>query len=455
MTDSSVEAVLIRPAIHRRRNVPVTVEDSVWVQAALALMIHFWVALWLMQSIIPPPDAYARPVLAWELLKDPTRFTILAVTGLLLLFFRQHASWTRLDLGPHARLFVMAAAALLVWPFSTVGYNFFFDQGYILDRFILLGLWALVYVHPYWSVPMLVLLSTIIGQLMYPLTDASWHWPDKRLPFDFLVMFCSFLALRPFFRRHRQPFILLTCTVVGSQYFHAGLNKMLLGPHLWTWAAENRLSHIFIGAHLNGGWLRPLSPATIHLLANMISTVDPVLAVVTLITECGAILLLLHPRLFPRILVAAAGLHVGILALTGIFFWKWILFDLMLAFWLPRSWLADVGIETPTTPTNRETRAVLVRQWLRGRGLFSARTFALFVILVLVSKPFLRNVPFAWWDTPYVTFFEIRGVGQSGRELLTGFAVLCPLRHGDPSGAFLLFGEARCDGRHLRSRSRL
>jgi hypothetical protein len=381
----------------------------------------------MMERVVPPASSYTQPVLAWELFKDPARAGMLGVAGLLLLSFGEHTTWKRLDLGPHARLFVMAAAALLVWPFSTVHYNFFFDQGYILDRFLLVGLWALIYVHPLWSAPMLVLLSVMIGQLIYPLTAASWHWPDKRLPFDFLVMFCSFLALRPFFRQHRQAFILLTCTVVGSQYFHAGLNKLLLGPHIWTWATENRLSHIFVGSYLNGGWLRPLPASTILRWEKIISTVDPVLTVATLMVECGAILLLLHPRLLPRILIAAAGLHVGILALTGIFFWKWIAFDLMLALWLSQSWRADgLAGPGPTTSADREKPAATVRQWLTGRGLFSAPTFTLFVILVLVSKPFFRNVPFAWWDTPYINFFEIRGVGQSGTEYVLDSRFFAP-----------------------------
>jgi hypothetical protein len=38
------------------------------------------------------------------------------------------------------------------------------------------------------------------------------------------------------------------------------------------------------------------------------------------------------------------------------------------------------------------------------------------VILVLASRFSFRNVSFAWWDTPYVNFFEIRGIGQSGTE---------------------------------------
>ena len=161
-------------------------------------------------------------------------------------------------------------------------------------------------------------------------------------------MFGAFLALRPFFRQHRQAFILLTCTVVASQYFHAGLNKILLGPHPRTWLTENHLSQIFVGAHVNGGWLRPLSISTIRQIANALSSVDPLLTSVTLFVECGMILLLLHRKLLPWLLSAAVGLHVGILFLTGIFFWKWIVFDLMLALWLAKSWRAEDGSRTAT-----------------------------------------------------------------------------------------------------------
>jgi hypothetical protein len=416
MNTFSLDGVPARPAAPAL-NVTAWVRDSLWIQGGLALLIHSWVGMWVLGPGILPAASYERPVLSWELVTDPTRGTFLGVGCLLLLLFHEQARWNALDLGRHARLFIMAATALLVWPFSTVDYNFYFDQAYVVDRVILVVLWALMYVHPFFAMPMLGVLSMLIGQLLYPLTDAWWHWPDKRLPLDFLMMFCSFLVMRPFFRQHRQAFILLTCTVVGSQYFHAGLNKMLLGPHPWTWVTENRLSHIFVGAHLNGGWLRSLSPSLIQQLADRLSTVDPALTAFTLVVECVTILLLLHRRLLSWILIAAVALHVGILSLTGIFFWKWIVFDLMLALWLSKSWRADdFGGTDPPAVAGDTTRRQRLRHWFAGGGLFSAQTFVLFVFLVLASKPFFRNVSFAWWDTPYINYFEIRGIGRSGAE---------------------------------------
>jgi hypothetical protein len=417
MKASSHGGLLDRSATAVREDVVAIVRNSLWLQGGLALMIHAWLGPLVLAVGTLPRSAYAQPVLTWELIRDPGRRTILGACCLLLLLLRGHASWKSLDLGRHARLFVMGAAALLVWPFSTLDYNFFFDQGYIVDRFILVGLWALIYLHPFFVVPVLIVLSMMIGQLLHPLPEGWWHWPDKKLPFDFLIMFCAFLATRAFFRRHRDVFVLLTCTVVASQYFHAALNKILLGPYPWTWATENHLSHIFVGAHVNGGWLRQLSPTAIHRVSEVLSALDPALAAATLMVEGGAILLLLRRRLLPWILIAEMALHVGILSLTGIFFWKWILFDLMLALWLWRSWpVDDVVSSGPPTVPHDGTRTGSSRQWFHGRGLFSAHGFAVFVILVLGSKLSFRNVPFAWWDTPYINFFEIRGIGQSGTE---------------------------------------
>lgn len=417
MTAFTPAAVQDRAATRGRPGVVGYVRNSLWIQGGLALIIHSWLAPFVMAAGLLPIGSYERPVLTWELIADPGRRTTLGVGCLLLLSVHDRASWKNLDLGRHARWFIMAAAALLVWPCSTLDYNFFFDQGYVIDRLVLVGIWALIYVHPFFVAPLLVVLVMSFGQLMYPLPGASWHWPDKKLPLDFLTMFLVFLATRVFFRQHRQAFVLLTCTVVASQYFHAGVNKMLLGPTLWTWATDNHLSHILVGAHVNGGWLRHLSPAAVHQLAGALSAVDPALAAGTLMVECGAILLLLDRKLLPWILVAQAGLHTGIVLLTGIFFWKWILFDLMLALWLCSSWRADdaAGAGLATLPGHEMANPSL-GQWFLGRGLFSARTFALFVTLVLASPFSLQNVSFAWWDTPYINFFEIRGIGRSGTE---------------------------------------
>src|SRR5687768_3793269 len=145
MKVSLFDDVLAQPTAASRMDVVGFVRNSLWIQGGLALMIYSWVWPLLTGVGILPFSGYAQPVLTWELIKDPGRRAILGVSCLLLLLFRKHASWNALDLGRYARLFIMAAAALLVWPFSTVDYNFFFDQGYVLDRLILIGLWALIY----------------------------------------------------------------------------------------------------------------------------------------------------------------------------------------------------------------------------------------------------------------------------------------------------------------------
>ena len=187
-----------------------------------------------------------------------------------------------------------------------------------------------------------------------------------------------------------------TLILIGGAYSHAGICKLTIGPHPWTWPLENPTSNIFVSAYLTGGWLRPLGDQRVIALSSLLGRLDPWLNLLTVTAELAGLFLLLSPRVVRSLLVIWIFLHAAILVTTGIFFWKWMLFDFGSALWLAR----------------------LVRSAETGPKLapvFAPVTAVFGVLAMLVTPRFYRNVDFAWFDTRLATWFELSGVGVSGQ----------------------------------------
>jgi len=165
-------------------------------------------------------------------------------------------------------------------------------------------------------------------QIHHPLPDGMWNWPDKRMPMHVLFAFVWFSYLRIAVQTDRRLPIVLAIFVASATYVHAGLSKIAIGPELTTWLLENPTSNIFVSAHIQRHRLGFLSePATLQ-IANLLCSLDVATNGYTLFAEVGAGLMLLDRRVARFFLGACALLHVGILATSGIFFWKWIIVDI-------------------------------------------------------------------------------------------------------------------------------
>ena len=255
---------------------------------------------------------------------------------------------------------------------------------------------GVVAVHPGFIGPLLALLLVFFGQIAGPLPDADWHWPDKRLPVDFLILFVAFLGTRLVTRAGLSVLLAATLILIGGAFSHAALSKLALGPHFWTWPLENSTSNILVSAYVSGGWLRPLGDQRVIALAGFLARLDPVIGVLTVVAEIGGLLVLVSPRVARSLFLIWIGLHATILLTTGIFFWKWILFEVGCLLWL------------------RQLGRTLETQRFVGSAF--ARTTAIFGMLAMLITPRLyRNVDFAWFDTRLAGWFEMTGVGASGQ----------------------------------------
>jgi hypothetical protein len=102
---------------------------------------------------------------------------------------------------------------------------------------------------------------------------------------------------------------------------------------LTDWLLHDPLHYYLITAHAHG-WLGWLDREQVAGLAAAIAGLAPVMALFTLVVELGAPLLVLFRRAAIVLLMLAIGMHIGIFAMTGIFFWKWMALDAVMIAWL-------------------------------------------------------------------------------------------------------------------------
>lgn len=377
------------------------------VQLALVLLVHAFLWDSLFRYCQLPPVVYFQPVLLVEAAKL-WQLTLLLLVGVAIgALCRERLSWDRIDPRRRTRWFVFLVAGTLGWSFATADVNLFFNQTHVFDRLTLLGLWLLMLVHPAFIHPFLLLLMMLATQLHVPLQEGNWHWPDKRLPLDLLIVFDAFLLFKAVSGKHtlRHLFPTLALVITGASYSQAAINKSKIGPELYTWLTDNRVSNLFVSAHVNGNWMGEWSSEQVVATAQAMRHVDLLSGLFTFAVELSGLLLLLHWRSTRVLLPLLVALHFGILISSGIFFWKWMVVDLGLLAYL----------------------AVLRRDDAQGESTpgwapaFAPRLGLTAALVMLLAPYYLHAVPFAWRDTKYINFVYLRGISESGNSYaLTG-----------------------------------
>jgi hypothetical protein len=326
---------------------------------------------------------------------EPTLVLLLA--GLLpLIVFRKRISWELIDVSMKMRSFVWIVAAVMGLNFILSDYNYYYDHSFFFDRAALAVLLILIRFHPGFLFPFVVLMMAFALQIHHPLPEAMWNWPDKRMPTHLLFALVWFVYVRVFVRTDPRLPLILAVFTAASIYAHAGFSKMAIGPELTTWLLDNPTSHILVSAYQNGNWLGHLKPSTVVRVAEWLSHVDVINNGFTLVAEVGAALALLDRRITRLFLSACVLLHLGILATTGIFFWKWILVDIAMVGYAGLLW--KWGAPDPSV-TKAHAVGLAALTFVFAMGHFKT-----------------TGILFAWWDTRHAQFFSYEVETDSGER---------------------------------------
>lgn len=331
------------------------------------------------------PAGYDAAVLSLPFLSSPTILLQLAGLAGLAWFLPKRLDWTTLSSGLPLRPLVLAIAFPLVWYLVTLDYNHVTDQGYPIDRIILLVAYVGIAVHPL-AVPVFLLLAmNFLFQLKGPIP--SFSTTDKIMLINLLTAFYVFLPMSLLVRRFKgHVFVFIAVAVVGCQYAHPALHKLMGG-----WMFHEQLDQLFLSAHVHGWWVSLDWPAVSEVAA-WLRLLNPLLVVTTQALEFCGWLLLFHPRFTKLALLGLVGMHLGIVAASGIFFWKWIVVDVALAVVIHRMRAGDLK------------RVFGVKQ-----GLAAA-------LLILCAPLFMKTLKLTWFDTALTYHYSVE-VTTTGGEV--------------------------------------
>lgn len=307
--------------------------------------------------------------------------------GLGLLLFWKRLAWNGNSAGATnpVRLITSVSCVVIAGSFSFYEYNFWLGSWHLIDRLLLIAFAIAGLINPSALIVFVVQATVVIGQFSDPL---GFSWTDK-IP---LMVILYLAALYQFLRvlwssLTFDPLFVVFLVAIAAFYMSAGFAKLTVGP----WLLHNATEKIILGAWLQNGWLSFLGENGMFILADQIAKVGLVLRVFVMIVELGFIGILFSRRLTIALLVGAIAMHVGILAFTGIFFWKWILLDLAIVVVLMGN--------------------SIVKRFFNWRlGLVGAAIGLFFV------KYSSRDVPLGWFDTDLVSRYEIELLTADGRR---------------------------------------
>jgi hypothetical protein len=162
------------------------------------------------------------------------------------------------------------------------------------------------------------------------------------------------------------------------------------------------MENLFVASYLNG-WFQDLPEARVLELADSIRSVSVPIAAATVILEVGMVALLLRPRVTLLLLGAIASMHLGIVLMSGIVFWKWLALDLALLVWLWR---------------RRKSEEL-------GR-MYSLPGFVISLVLIAGIIAGFGENRFSWWNTRWIQVFEIEAVDAAGNTYLVDYSDFAP-----------------------------
>jgi len=335
-----------------------------------------------------PIETFESPFLLWKLLIGNFEWLQLLFPHALLLMLGVRPRWENWESGRQLRIVVVVLGAAVAWSASTYPYNEYFNHGHWADRAMVLVFAGLAWRRPI-AVPYLTMLAAVLlQQAGHPVGVDTFDW---RPILETLCLFSCFvwLAFVPGF--NTRHFVLVALALIGTYYFEAGIAKLRFRP-TGSWVFEDDLSNLLVATHMRG-WLSWMPDSWIMTLVRPIRAISPVLTVFTVITELGFLLIFVHRKLCRPFFLMAAAMHLGIYLMAGIFFWKWILMNL-LWFWFFSRDQDDVR-----------------KVW------FDHRLTAAFAIMLAVfggRQYFKPQIGVAWWDTNLNEVYEIHAIGKSG-----------------------------------------
>lgn len=285
------------------------------------------------------------------------------------------------------KIIIVISAFLLSWELCTYDYNYYLNNAFHFDRFLLIIFPILLWRFPFLS-PIYVAFAMVYrSQFNYPVDGFDLF--DKRLLLDILLMFTSFVYVRTYFPNTNIRFVFLVLCIIASNYCISGISKLVMSPHGYEWLLNNRVSDLFLNVNQRG-WLSQASEESIANIHTVLLKWNVVFQFIVLLLEIAAVFMFRNIKIAIGLLLGLCLMHAAIFAVGSMLFWKWMTIDLLMAL-------------------------LLLKEKKQFQDLFSKADFYRSVIIVLTSVIWLRPYTIGWHDTRMNQFFTYEAEDVNGK----------------------------------------
>lgn len=234
------------------------------------------------------------------------------------------------------------------------------------------------------------------------------------LPIRALLATTAWLLLMPLTVRLPDPIhpympdistlIFFLLTLHSSHYLTPGISKAQSGKHWYSWMQEARIHYLTANAYA-WGWMAFLPWPVWRGVVKGVKRVEHPLQIVSFLVEIGAPLALLSHELALAFCLCWSLFHLGVFALSSIWFWDWVGANGLLA-------LAIVRLPETFSP------------FVFGLG--PALVSLLFILLLPQKNRLWSAIPLSWWETPFTQRVTWQVHGESGRVYALTADFMCP-----------------------------
>lgn len=314
------------------------------------------------------------------------------------IFFKK-LNWNGIQNGLYLRVLFASMITLLGWMLAFSGYNHFLDQAFLFDRILIMLFAILVWVHPAFIGPFLMVALPFQAQYFVPF---GWAYPHlKRILFDYGFLLLAFGMLSTVIKVRPVLIFITAISIHLSDYFYSGLGKLLISPKGIDWIWTDEISILPGNAHLRG-WLSG-SEGLFKTISGFVDALGPGILIFILLVEIGVIVFFLHRRIGVWLLVLLTCMHLGIALMVGIFFWTWIILNILLIL-------------------------VLLFQKHPDK-VFSKRSLAFSLIFIAVSGLLLEPSRLSWLESRFQWYFELEVEAEDGQSYYLEKNDLDPYAH--------------------------